>query len=145
MFTLSEEPLENLDLKGPLLRRDAGGCVEFSGRVREFNQGRAVASLEYQVYAGLAEKEGALILKEAREKFAILDARCFHRCGHLQLGDMAVWVGVVSVHRKEAFAACQYIMDELKQRLPIWKKEHYSDGDSGWIRSDAPSNKAGNP
>ncbi len=145
MFTLSEEPLENLDLKGPLLRREAGGCVEFSGRVRDFNQGRPVASLEYQAYAGLAEKEGALILKEAREKFEILDASCFHRSGHLQIGEMAVWVGVVSIHRKEAFAACQYIMDELKQRLPIWKKEHYSDGDSGWIRSQVSCNEAGNP
>ncbi len=113
--------------------------------MREFNKGRPVASLEYQAYAGLAEKEGALILKEAREKFAILDARCFHRSGHLQLGEMAVWVGVVSIHRNDAFAGCQYIMDELKQRLPIWKKEHYTDGDSGWIRSDVPPNKSSNP
>ncbi len=143
MFSVSEEPLEDLDLQGPLLNREAGGCVEFSGRVRDFNQGKTVSSLEYQVYAGLADKEGNLILKEAREKFDILEARCVHRSGHLKIGEMAVWVGVVAVHRAEAFSACQYIMDELKHRLPIWKKEHYADGDSGWIRSHTPPLKAG--
>jgi len=142
MFAISEEPLEKIDLKGPLLRRDAGGCVEFSGRVRDFNQGKTVSSLEYQVFAGLADKEGSQILKEAREKFDILEVRCLHRTGHLQIGEMAVWVGVVSAHRADAFTACQYIIDELKRRLPIWKKEHYTDGDSGWIGSDSPSAKA---
>ncbi len=139
MFALSEEPLENIDLKGPLVRRDAGACVEFRGMVRDANQGKEVSSLEYQAYAGLAEKEGTKILKETTEKFEVLEARCLHRTGHLQIGDLAVWVGVVSVHRSDAFAACKYIIDELKQRLPIWKKEHYTNGDSGWIRSDSPS------
>ena len=72
----------------------------------------------------------------ARERYPVTHALCVHREGHLQLGDLAVWVGVSSPHRDEAFQAARMIIDEIKVRLPIWKKEHYVDGDSGWVNCE---------
>jgi molybdopterin synthase catalytic subunit len=111
----------------------AGACVTFEGWVRNRNDGQPVLSLEYEAYASLAEKEGARILAEAREKFSILGAHGVHRVGHLRLGDLAVWVGVTAEHRGAAFDACRYIIDETKARVPIWKKEHYASGATEWI------------
>ena len=76
------------------------------------------------------------MLAEAMAKHPYLEARCIHRTGLLEIGDLAVWVGVAAPHRDEAFRACRYIIDELKVRLPIWKKEHYVDGDSGWVNCE---------
>ncbi len=122
-----------------LLRAEqkAWGLVTFVGRVRDSHEGRRVVSMEYETYSDLAEKEGVRILAEAREKFDVLETHCRHRSGRLQPGDTAVWVAVAAAHRKEAFLACQYIIDELNGRLPIWKKEFYEDGDSGWVRDSA--------
>jgi molybdopterin synthase catalytic subunit len=89
--------------------------------------------LEYEAYVPLAEKEGENILREAREKFSLVAAACVHRVGHLQLGELAVWVGVTAEHRGAAFDACRYVIDEAKARLPIWKKEHYASGATAWI------------
>jgi molybdopterin synthase catalytic subunit len=101
--------------------------------VRNHNEGQAVASLEYEAYAELAETEGNRIMAEAGERFDLLAAQAVHRVGHLQIGEMAVWVGVASAHRGPAFDACRFIIDELKTRVPIWKKEHYVAGASAWI------------
>ena len=92
--------------------------------------------LEYEVYAPLAVKEGAKIIEETMAKFPIVRADCVHREGLLEIGECAVWVGVASAHRDEAFAACRYIIDEIKLRLPVWKKEHYVNGDSGWVNCE---------
>ena len=73
------------------------------------------------------------MLAEARALFPYLEARCVHRVGLLEIGECAVWVGVVARHRDEAFRACRYIIDELKLRLPIWKKEYYADGEAEWV------------
>ena len=77
--------------------------------------------------------EAERILDEATEHFGIADARCMHRIGQLAVGDTAVWIGVVTPHRDEAFRACRYIIDQIKLRLPIWKKEHYLEGESAWV------------
>ena len=126
-----------MDLDLPQADQKAGGLVTFVGRVRDSSGDRRVISMEYESYSALAEKEGERILAEAREKFDLLEAHCRHRSGRLQPGETAVWVAVTAAHRKEAFLACQYIIDELKDRLPIWKKEFYEDGDSGWVRDSA--------
>ena len=70
------------------------------------------------------------------QRFPYLEARCVHRIGLLEIGECAVWVGVAAKHRDEAFMACRYIIDEIKHRLPIWKKEHYVNGDSGWVNCE---------
>lgn len=132
-FQLSAAPIEGAHLKSSLVETRAGACVVFEGWVRDHNEGQPVQSLEYEAYPELAEKEGARILEEARAKFSIVSARGIHRVGHLQLGDMAVWVGVTAEHRDAAFSACRFIIDELKARVPIWKKEHYVNGASQWI------------
>lgn len=133
MFTLSTNPIDPATLRAQLDDPRAGGCVEFEGVVRNQNDGRGVVRLEYEGYAAVAVKEGEAVLREAIEKFAILRAECAHRVGTLEIGDMAVWVGVSAAHRGAAFDACRYIIDEIKLRLPIWKKEHYQEGDSGWV------------
>jgi len=136
MFALSETPIDAAALMLGLARHEAGACVAFEGRVRDSNEGRSVRRLDYQAYAPLAASEGMRILDEARQRFAILEARCVHRTGALAIGDLAVWVGVAAAHRGAAFEACRYIIDEGKARVPIWKNEHYADGESGWLHPD---------
>jgi molybdopterin synthase catalytic subunit len=133
VFNLSSEPLQPASLHRELAHPQAGACVTFEGWVRNHNEGQAVLSLEYEAYTALAEKEGQRVLEEARTRFALLAARAVHRVGHLQIGDLAVWVGVAAAHRGAAFDACRYVIDELKARVPIWKKEHYPTGASQWI------------
>ena len=88
------------------------------------------------VSVALAESEGETILAEAIERFRVREARCIHRVGSLAIGDLAVWAGVSADHRDAAFAACRWIIDEVKRRVPIWKNEHYADGESGWLHPD---------
>lgn len=133
MFKISAEPIDPVALQRTLADQRAGACVTFEGWVRNRNEGQPVLSLEYEAYGPLAEKEGGRILAEAGKKFALLSATCVHRIGHLQLGEMAVWVGVTAEHRGAAFDACRYIIDEAKGRVPIWKKEHYASGATAWI------------
>jgi molybdopterin synthase catalytic subunit len=95
-----------------------------------------VLRLEYEAFAPLAEREAERILEEARERYGVDCVACAHRVGSLAIGDVAVWVGVSAPHRGEAFDACRYIIDQVKHRLPIWKKEFYEDGDSGWVNCE---------
>ena len=132
-FRISNQPIAAAALKTALGDARAGACVTFEGWVRNRNEGQPVLSLEYEAYVPLAEKEGEKILAEARGKFALTGAACVHRVGHLQLGELAVWVGVTAEHRGAAFDACRFIIDEAKARLPIWKKEHYASGATAWI------------
>lgn len=132
-FRISPDPIDPAALSRALADARAGACATFEGRVRNRNEGQPVLSLEYEAYVPLAISEGEKILAEAREKFALVGAAAVHRTGHLQLGDLAVWVGVTAEHRGAAFDACRYIIDEAKARLPIWKKEHYATGATAWI------------
>ena len=113
-----------------------GGYASFEGWVRDHNEGQQVRHLQYEAFELLANKEGERIIAEAVERFGVEHAACVHRVGDLQLGEMAVWVGVSARHRQEAFLACRYIIDEVKHRVPIWKKEHYVSGDSGWVNCE---------
>jgi molybdopterin synthase catalytic subunit len=132
-FQLTDCTIEPAVLLAKLGDVSAGACVTFEGRVRNHNDGRKVVALDYEAYIPLAEKEGIRIVGEARAKFPILEATCMHRTGSLALGDVAVWVAVTGAHRAAAFEACRYIIDEVKARLPIWKREHYVGGTTEWI------------
>lgn len=136
MFTLTTETIDTVGLRAQLADAAAGAYCGFEGWVRNHNEGHAVLRLEYEVYAPVATKEGDKILVEAREQFSVIEARGVHRSGLLEIGECAVWVGVVAAHRDDAFKACRYIIDALKVRLPIWKKEHYANGDSGWVNCE---------
>ncbi|MFN8655553.1 MAG: molybdenum cofactor biosynthesis protein MoaE [Candidatus Obscuribacterales bacterium] len=133
MFELTEQPIDHGALRTALADRRSGAIVTFEGWVRDHNEGRQVKALGYEAYGELAIKEGKRILQEALAKFDVHAASCVHRTGSLQIGDIAVWVGVSSAHRGEAFAACQFIIDEIKQRVPIWKREEYTDGQVEWV------------
>lgn len=132
-FQISEQAIDGDALKQSMRHDQAGAFICFEGWVRNHHAGQAVQALSYQAYKSLAESEGEKILAEACEKFAILDAVCVHRTGDLAIGDCAVWVGVTAAHRDAAFAASRYVIDEVKQRVPIWKKEKYLDGSSDWL------------
>ncbi|HEU5134764.1 MAG TPA: ThiF family adenylyltransferase [Steroidobacteraceae bacterium] len=135
-FRFSTQPLDTAALQREMRDVTCGGFAAFEGWVRNHNEGLEVTRLEYETFAELAEKEGARIVEEARAKFGVTRAACVHRVGSLALSDVAVWVGVSAAHRDEAFRACRYIIDEVKHRVPIWKKEHYVNGDSGWVNCE---------
>ena len=133
MFQLSPLELNTKELKTNLLSSNAGACSIFEGWVRNHNEGKEVIALEYEAYDELCQKEAEKVFQEAQEKFRIINCACVHRIGRLEVGAIAVWVGVSAPHRDSAFKACRYIIDEIKTRLPIWKKEYYANGDSGWV------------
>ncbi|MGH8174065.1 MAG: molybdenum cofactor biosynthesis protein MoaE [Rhodanobacteraceae bacterium] len=136
-FRLSETAIDPVAELRALDDPAAGACVTFEGWVRNHNNERAVLQLDYQAYAPLAESEGESILAQACETFGLRAAQCVHRVGALAIGDMAVWVGASAAHRGAAFDACRWIIDEVKLRVPIWKNEHYADGESGWLHPDS--------
>jgi adenylyltransferase/sulfurtransferase len=135
-FSFTRETINEGEQRKQLLDPTAGGYASFEGWVRNHNEGLAVRHLEYEAFEPLAIKEGERIISEAIKRFGIEHAACVHRIGDLAIGEMAVWVGVSARHRAEAFQACRYIIDEVKHRVPIWKKEHYENGDSGWVNCE---------
>ena len=137
MFSLTQQAIDAAALRDGLLDAHAGAFASFEGWVRDHNEGRAVLGLRYESHAALAKAEGQAILDEALARFAIRRCACVHRVGELAIGDMAVWVGVTAAHRDAAFAACRWIIDEVKARVPIWKHERYADGDAGWLHPQA--------
>jgi molybdopterin synthase catalytic subunit len=136
-FQLSETAIDVAPLRAELLRAEAGAFASFEGWVRDHNDGRAVLGLRYEAYAALAESEGMRIVDEAMARFDVAAAQCVHRIGDLAIGDLAVWTGVSAAHRGAAFDACRFIIDEVKARVPIWKRERYVEGDAGWLHPQA--------
>ena len=136
MFWLADAPLDLAPLRRRLEDDRAGAFASFEGWVRDHNDGRPVHGLRYESYVALAEREGEQVLAEARARFDLCGAVCVHRIGDLAIGDMAVWVGVSAAHRGAAFDACRYIIDSIKDRVPIWKHERYVDGDAGWLHPE---------
>lgn len=135
MFEIAREPIDVTTWSTELDDLSAGAFITFEGRVRNHADGRQVESLIYEAYEALALTEGERILTEAHAQFEIQCAACVHRIGHLSIGDTAIWVGVSAAHRGDAFAACRFIVDEVKRRVPIWKKEFYHGGDSTWVNN----------
>ena len=133
MFALTKVDIDAAELREQCMSDDAGGYVCFEGWVRNRNEGRDVVRLVFESAGMLATNEFAKIEAEIREQFPVINVICVHRIGPVEIGELAVWIGVTAAHRDAAFAGCRYAIDELKTRLPIWKKEAYLDGDSGWI------------
>jgi adenylyltransferase/sulfurtransferase len=132
-FTITADNVDLAQLREDLMHPGSGGFCAFEGWVRNNNEGREVSGLEYEAYTELCMAEGERIVGEAMERYGVLAAHCLHRVGDLKIGDIAVWIGASAAHRDEAFRACRYIIDEIKHRLPIWKKEHYLEGDTAWV------------
>lgn len=145
MFRLTREPIDGpywLDL---LADPGCGAFVVFEGRVRNHHQGRQVKSLEYEAYERLAITEGERILASIKDKYGLRDILCVHRTGHLAIGETAIWLGASSGHREEAFAAMERAMDEIKTSVPIWKREHYLEGEPAWVLCHEPGHGHGHP
>lgn len=116
------------------LRDDAcGGLCIFEGRVRDHHEGKQVTYLEYHCYEGMALWQMECLERETRRRWSIGKLGMAHRTGEIPVGELAVWVGVATVHRAEAFAACRFLIDEVKRIVPIWKKEYYGSGVCAWV------------
>lgn len=137
MFALCESELEFEAEKRELMHPRAGALVTFEGWVRNHHEGRSVLHLEYEAYGALCLSEAQKLEEEVMARYDIMDLSCLHRTGHCGIGAVAVWVGVTAEHRGPAFEACEHYMNQLKVRLPIWKKETYVDGTSGWVKCEA--------
>jgi molybdopterin synthase catalytic subunit len=133
LFSITDQPIRTQTQKRDLESLEAGAYVEFEGRVRKHSHGREVQRLDYEAYHELAESEGRELLQETIGRFDVIDAAAVHRVGALDLGEVAVWIGVVGAHRADAFRACAFCIDEIKARLPIWKREVYANGEAEWI------------
>jgi molybdopterin synthase catalytic subunit len=112
---------------------DCGAMSLFLGTVRAHNEGRAVTGIEYSAYDAMAGKELRRIADEAAARFGIRRIAVEHRVGELALGDVSVAIAVAHGHRAPVLDAQRYVIEELKQRVPIWKREHYVDGTREWI------------
>lgn len=133
MFQLTDKQIDENELKRLVMDERAGAISTFDGRVRNHNEGKAVAALAYEAYDELAVNEAKKIISEAMERFHVLHVAAAHRTGNLAIGDVAVFVAVSAAHRDDAFKACRFVIDEIKSRLPIWKRETYEDGGSVWV------------
>lgn len=111
---------------------DCGAFLWFDGKVRNHHEGKNVAGITYEAFSEMANSEMKLIVGEIRQQWKIKHFLAVHRVGQLQVGESSILVGVASAHRADAFFAAQYFIEELKKRVPIWKKEHYVDGAERW-------------
>lgn len=135
-FALLDEAIDDQRLKDFLQDEQCGALATFEGWVRNHNNDSRVTSLTYYGYEKLAINQGKRIIEEAKRLFDIENAVAIHRIGALEIGDMAVWVGVSSKHRYPAFDACKWILDTIKADIPVWKQEFYQDEPSKWLSNN---------
>jgi adenylyltransferase/sulfurtransferase len=133
MFELTDQAIDGAALRARLIRPGVGACVVFEGWVRDHHAGRPVTRLEYEAFDELARLEGEAIVAEAEQAHPGCQVLCVHRTGSLPVGESAVWIGAASAHRHAAFLACRQVIEELKRRLPVWKKEHHPGGAAEWV------------
>ena len=134
MFILQESPIDPVKAKNMCRNPAHGAIVTFEGVVRaDEHKGSVVNELLYIADTPAVLAEGEKIIIEALSKFLITDAVCIQRIGQVKVAETAVWIGVWAGHRDEAFKGCRYIIEEIKKRLLIWKKEFYTDGSKAWI------------
>jgi molybdopterin synthase catalytic subunit len=138
---LQSTPLEFGMLMAQVESPARGGVASFLGMVRNHQDGRNVLRLEYSAYAPMAESECARIVAEAEDRWDCAVALA-HRIGTLEVGDTAVAIAAASSHREEAFAACRYVIEEVKRRVPIWKREFFVDGTVEWVGSGEAGKRA---
>lgn len=138
-----DRPIDSCALLEEIAHHRNGATVLFVGTVREVNDGSPVSGLDYSAYSAMAESELASIVAEAAQRWNTADIVVEHRIGSLALGDASVAIAAAHPHRGEAYEASRYIIEELKKRLPIWKREHYRDGRSEWVEAGSGKREAG--
>ncbi|MDR3635499.1 MAG: molybdenum cofactor biosynthesis protein MoaE [Isosphaeraceae bacterium] len=133
MIEITTKPIDHAGVTDRVRSNLAGAVCSFLGTVREMTGDRRTASLDYEAYPGMAEKKMAELEAEARRRWPILDVALVHRVGPLELGEISVVVAVSCPHRHQAFDACRWLIDTLKEVVPIWKKEIWADGTEEWV------------
>jgi molybdopterin synthase catalytic subunit len=141
MIRLTREVIDHAGLIEAVRRPGSGAVVLFLGTVRDLTGDRVTVALDYDAYPAMAEKKMAEIEADTRNRWPIGDLALVHRLGRLEVGDVSVAVAVSCPHRAEAFAAARHAIDRLKELVPIWKKEHGTDGSTEWIHPGSPEVK----
>lgn len=133
MIEITQAPIDHAALTERVRSNLAGAVCTFLGTVREMTGDRRTASLDYEAYPEMAAKKMAELEAEARRRWPIQEVAVVHRVGHLGLGEVSVVVAVSCPHRDQAFEACRWLIDTLKEIVPIWKKEVWANGSEEWV------------
>lgn len=136
------EPIRADDVLDKVGGPEAGAVALFLGVVRNANEGRAVSGMEYEGYAAMARDELSAIVAEAAQRTESGRVAAVHRLGALKVGEASVAIAVSSPHRAPAFDAARHVIEEIKKRLPVWKREHYVDGEPAWLEGQTPHGAA---
>jgi molybdopterin synthase catalytic subunit len=137
MIQLTRDPIDYHALTEQVRRADCGAVVTFLGTVRDLTGERVTVALDYEAYPAMAEKKMAEIEADTRSRWPVGAIALVHRLGRLEVGEVSVAVAVSCPHRGEAFEACRHAIDRLKELVPIWKKENWSDGSTEWVHPSA--------
>jgi molybdopterin synthase catalytic subunit len=141
VIQLVQGPIDNSAVLASVTSNDAGAVVLFLGTTREFTHGRRTESLDYECYSAMAEKKLAELETQVRERWPLTGCAIVHRLGHLELGEASIAIAVSSPHRQVAFEAGKWLIDTIKEVVPIWKKENWADGTSEWVHPGITSDK----
>ena len=141
MFRLTHEPIDYFALTESVRQGNCGAVVTFLGTVRDLTGEQVTVALDYEAYASMAEKKMAEIEADTRKRWPVGNISMIHRLGHLEVGDISVAVAVNCPHRAQAFEACRHAIDRLKELVPIWKKENWSDGRTEWVHPSGEHHK----
>jgi molybdopterin synthase catalytic subunit len=133
MIELTDQPIDRDAVIAAVRCAAAGAVVLFLGTVRELTEGRQTASLDYECYPEMAQTMLAQLAAEAGDRWTLAGCAIVHRVGHLDVGETAVAIAVSATHRQEAFQAAEWLIDRIKEVVPLWKKENYADGTSTWV------------
>lgn len=131
-FEIIDHPINIQNVMDKVIRRNAGAVTTFIGTVREMTAGKKTLYLSYEAYIPMAIKKMELIGEEVKEKWGDIEIAISHRVGKLEISDVAVVIAVSTPHRKDAYEANQYVIERIKEIVPIWKKEHWETGEE-WI------------
>ncbi len=133
MIDITSEPIDPATVLARVASNEAGAVVLFLGTTREFTAGRQTAALDYECYGEMAREQLARLETEARRRWPLVGCAIVHRVGRVDLGQASVAVAVSTAHREAAFEAGKWLIDTLKEIVPIWKKENWADGESQWV------------
>jgi molybdopterin synthase catalytic subunit len=133
MNQLTHSVIDHAALTEQVRRNDCGAVVLFLGTVRDLTGDRRTVALDYEAYPAMAEKKMAEIERDTRSRWPVGEMIMVHRLGHLDIGEVSVAIAVSCPHRAQAFEACRYAIDRLKELVPIWKKENWADGSTEWV------------
>ena len=137
---ITDQPIDSAELSGNVENPAAGASLLFLGMVRQWTDGVETCHLEYDCHPSMAKKQLAKLAEQAIQQFDLLACHVVHRVGLLELGEISIALAVSSAHRKNSLQAVEWLMNSIKQSVPIWKKEHFPNGNTEWIHhGDRPS------